>query len=400
MDKASRTEKKCSECDNPSKGKSNLCLICTTRHIQVKIDEFIKYTQTSAHKVEQAVQWVDWKELSDIEKIGEGGFGSVYSSCWSKDISFMRKKVGKKKRRRVIKSEREIIALKTIGSPDLSMDNFLKEAEALFDCYNQENSGFCIKGLTQDPISMQYYIVTEYAENGDLRKYLHVNPNLSWENRLYIVWDISLDLERIHKAGLIHRDIHAGNILHSGKFVHLEEGKEVHEGVAYISDFGYSMAASYPHNNKENIYGVMPYIAPEVFNGMGYSMKSDIYSIGIIMWELASGKQPFANISHDADLVLKIYDGLRPEPTPNAPLFYLELMQSCWHKDPSKRPKAEEIGDMIEKQMEIGLDKEKMQFIEAEEKQKTASNKIDPNAIYTSRLIPTITSLLSKRNSF
>lgn len=247
---------------------------------------------------------------------------------------------------------------------------------------------------------MQYYIVTEYAENGDLRKYLHVNPNLSWENRLYIVWDISLDLERIHKAGLIHRDIHAGNILHSGKFVHLEEGKEVHEGVAYISDFGYSMAASYPHNNKENIYGVMPYIAPEVFNGMGYSMKSDIYSIGIIMWELASGKQPFANISHDADLVLKIYDGLRPEPTPNAPLFYLELMQSCWHKDPSKRPKAEEIGDMIEKQMEIGLDKEKMQFIEAEEKQKTASNKIDPNAIYTSRLIPTITSLLSKRNSF
>ncbi|CAB4387299.1 unnamed protein product [Rhizophagus irregularis] len=309
MDKASRTEKKCSECDNPSKGKSNLCLICTTRHIQVKIDEFIKYTQTSAHKVEQAVQWVDWKELSDIEKIGEGGFGSVYSSCWSKDISFMRKKVGKKKRRRVIKSEREIIALKTIGSPDLSMDNFLKEAEALFDCYNQENSGFCIKGLTQDPISMQYYIVTEYAENGDLRKYLHVNPNLSWENRLYIVWDISLDLERIHKAGLIHRDIHAGNILHSEKFVHLEEGKEVHEGVAYISDF-----------------------------------------------------------------------------------------------DPSKRPKAEEIGDMIEKQMEIGLDKEKMQFIEAEEKQKTASkidnDKIDPNAIYTSRLIPTITSLLSKRNSF
>lgn len=109
---------------------------------------------------------------------------------------------------------------------------------------------------------MQYYIVTEYAENGDLRKYLRANPNLSWENRLYIVWDISLDLERIHKAKLIHRDIHAGNILRTEKASHFEDGEEVHKGVAYISDFGYSMAACYPHDNAEEIYGVMPYMAP------------------------------------------------------------------------------------------------------------------------------------------
>lgn len=135
---------------------------------------------------------------------------------------------------------------------------------------------------------------------------------------------------------------------------------------------------------------------------MGYSKKSDIYSIGIIMWELASGKQPFAHISHDVNLVLKIYDGLRPEPPPNAPPFYLELMQKCWHKDPSKRPTAIEIGDIIEEQWELGLqfDQEKMQLIEAEEEQKAASkidnDKIDPNAIYTSRSIPTIASYLSK----
>lgn len=127
MDKASQTEKKCSECDNPSKDKSNLCLACTTRRILAKIDEFIKYTQTSAHEVELAVQWVNWKELTDTKKIGEGGFGSVYSSCWSKDIKgSLRKKVGKKKRR-VIKREREIVALKTIGNSSESMNNFLKE---------------------------------------------------------------------------------------------------------------------------------------------------------------------------------------------------------------------------------------------------------------------------------
>jgi serine/threonine protein kinase len=247
-------------------------------------------------------------------------------------------------------------------------------------------------GFTQDPISMQYYFITSYAENGDLRKYLHENPNLSWEDRLYIVWDISLDLERIHKAGLIHRDIHAGNILHTGEVAHFVDEIRVHNGVAYIADFGFSMAASYSNNSAEEVYGVMPYIAPEVLNGMDYSMESDIYSIGIIMWEIASGKSPFADVSHDSSLALDIYDGLRPEPTPNAPPVYLQLMQRCWHKDPSKRPKAVEINEMINELWES--DQVKMQFAN-----KIDNNKIAPNAIHKSRLIPTITSLLSKRNS-
>jgi serine/threonine protein kinase len=247
---------------------------------------------------------------------------------------------------------------------------------------------------------MQYYIITEFAENGNLREYLRNNPNLSWEDRLYIVWDISLDLERIHKAGLVHRDIHAGNILHTGKVSHYDnDGIEVHNGVAYISDFGLSMAACLLHNNKKEIYGVVPYMAPEVFYGKGYSMESDIYSIGIVMWEIASGYPPFAHVPHDVHLAKDIYDGKRPEPTPNAPPFYLQLMQSCWHKDPSKRPKAVDIGEMIEEQWELCLQsgQEKMQHIETEEKQKAAS-KIDSytfdfSAIYTSQSTSTIASL-------
>jgi serine/threonine protein kinase len=185
---------------------------------------------------------------------------------------------------------------------------------------------------------MQFYIITEYSKSGNLRQYLLKNPNLSWKDRLFIIWDISLDLERIHKAGFIHCDIHSENILHMESVSHFIGNKKI---VAYISDFGLSMAACCSYNTGE-IYGAMPYIAPEVLNGKD-SMESDIYSIGIIMWELASGKTPFAQISHDVCFALSVYDGLCPEPTPNAPPFYLQLMQKCWHKDPSKRPKAKEI---------------------------------------------------------
>lgn len=126
MDKAPQTEEKCRGCEN-LKGNPKLCPTCTTRHIQAKIDEFIKYTQTSAHDAELAIQWADWKEFTDIKKIGEGGFGSVYSSCWSKEIEVLRKKAGKRKKRKIIKKEREIVALKTIGNPNELMNNFLKE---------------------------------------------------------------------------------------------------------------------------------------------------------------------------------------------------------------------------------------------------------------------------------
>ncbi|CAG8538239.1 3156_t:CDS:2, partial [Racocetra fulgida] len=103
---------------------------------------------------------------------------------------------------------------------------------------------------------------------GDLRQYICNNmTTLSWIDRLFIIWDISLDLERIHKAGLIHRDIHPGNILHTREVDHLLCEIPIHTGVAYIADFGLSMASSISHRSTLKVYGVMPYIAPEVLRG-------------------------------------------------------------------------------------------------------------------------------------
>ncbi|CAI2173029.1 12147_t:CDS:2 [Funneliformis geosporum] len=102
-----------------------------------------------------------------------------------------------------------------------------------------------------------------------------------------------------------------------------------------IGDLGLSQ----PANNtlqSNDIYGAIPYIAPEIFNGDPYSKDSDIYSMGMIMWECASNRKPFADIEHD--LIVKIINGLRPKVPKDTPEWLAELMRKCWHSDPSKRP--------------------------------------------------------------
>src|SRR5438034_747166 len=81
------------------------------------------------------------------------------------------------------------------------------------------------------------------------------------------------------------------------------------------------------------IYGVIPYIAPEIFMGSSFSKESDIYSIGMIMWELTTGCKPFANIEHDVNLIYEIIDGKQPEITNDTPECFANLMKRCWNSD-------------------------------------------------------------------
>ena len=104
------------------------------------------------------------------------------------------------------------------------------------------------------------------------------------------------------------------------------------------------MSQSINHTLSNNeIYGVIPYIAPEIFNGIAFSKESDIYSMGMIMWELTTGCKPFANVDHDTDLIIRIIDGKRPEITDDTPECFANLMKKCWNSNPTKRPLAKKI---------------------------------------------------------
>ena len=92
--------------------------------------------------------------------------------------------------------------------------------------------------------------------------------------------------------------------------------------------------------DEKKIYGVMPFVAPEVLKGNPYTQAADIYSFGMIMWELTTGCKPFANVEHDINLIFEILDGERPEITEDTPECYANLMKNCWDSNPNNRPNA------------------------------------------------------------
>ena len=151
-------------------------------------------------------------------------------------------------------------------------------------------------GITQDPETKNYMMVLDYAENGSLRNYLDTNyDKLSWKTKFFDLWSIAVGLNDIHEKELIHRDLHIGNILSFPIR-------------ARITDMGLCRPADYnklENTNKNKIYGVLLYIAPEILRGQNYTKAADVYSFGIIMYEIFSGLPPYHDVSHDKSLAMK-----------------------------------------------------------------------------------------------
>src|SRR3954453_11421850 len=191
-------------------------------------------------------------------------------------------------------------------------------------------------GITQHPETKNFVMVLEYAENGSLRNYLDQNyHNLNWKDKINYLYRIAFGLDQIHGKELIHRDLHTGNIL---KF----SIKEIS-----ITDMGLCKPAD--SKNNSNTCGVLPYIAPEILRGQNYTKAADIYSFGIIMYEVVSGLPPYHDVAHNKPLALSICQGLRPKFNIKVPQLILHLIKRCLDANPLNRPTAEEIEKTLRK---------------------------------------------------
>jgi serine/threonine protein kinase len=199
-----------------------------------------------------------------------------------------------------------------------------------FNHYYNINNHYSI---TKNPITQNFVIITDYCEGNDLAREMAKHFDfLLWYQKLLILESTIYKLEIVHNVNIIHRDYYSGNILISNDFS------------STLCDLGISKSSM---GNDEEIYGIIPYVAPEILKRQNYTIASDIYGFGMIMWELMTGRRPFWNQDHDVDLIIKVCDGLRPPIVTNAPEGYIDLMQSCWNSDPNKRPTATELREKI-----------------------------------------------------
>ena len=229
-------------------------------------------------------------------------------------------------------------------------------------------------------------MVLRYCKDGDLRKYLNQSDTKNYELKIDKLLYIARRLLDIHNAGKVHKDFHSGNILFGN-------------GV-YISDLGMCQ----PANNeakKEGIYGVLPYMAPEVLRGCQYTKAADIYSFGIVMNEFMSEETPYNNIPHDHILAVKICKGLRPEISEDTPKLLADLITKCLDAKSDNRPTAKELYEILYEWYSYIYYKSGEIYSQVEECEKIRENKLKnksnedksknfqthPQAIYSSRLL-------------
>jgi serine/threonine protein kinase len=233
-------------------------------------------------------------------------------------------------------------------------------------------------------------VVMQYANKGNLRGNLMKIVKNNWKQKLYMLYKIIYGLKIIHEKHLIHCDFHDGNILN-------HKVENIKDDNIYISDLGLCQPVK-SSLKQHDIYGVIPFIAPEVLRGKSYIPASDIYSFSMIMWEFTSGVSPFNDRAHDFQLSLSICKGERPEIIENTPQCYVDLMKKCWNEDPLKRPTSKEVSDIIENWiilpsgMKIKNISEELkcnitEFINAPIRYSNIATESHPQACYTSRLL-------------
>ncbi|POG75338.1 kinase-like domain-containing protein, partial [Rhizophagus irregularis DAOM 181602=DAOM 197198] len=321
------------------------------------IDDFI---------LENKLRWIPYNKFKNVEYLNEGGFGTIYKAIWLKNNE----------------DEKEVI-LKCHKNLNENLSEFLKEWDYYKNCLNSSYEIVNFYGFTEDPNILKYIVVMLYANNGNLRENLTRIVENNWNEKLCMLYRIISGLNKIHGENLIHCDFHDGNILNHNFYE------------TYISDLGLCQPVK-SFLKKHDIYGVIPFMAPEVLRGKSYTLASDIYSLSMIMWEFTSGIPPFNNRAHDIQLSLSICRGERPEILENTPQCYVDLMKKCWNEDPLKRPSAKKVLKIIENwlihsdydEVNEELKSNIMEFISAPIGQhNNLVTKSHPKACYTSRLL-------------
>lgn len=188
-----------------------------------------------------------------------------------------------------------------------------------------------------------YCVITEYLSEGSLRAYLHKleHKTLPLPKLIAIALDIARGMEYIHSQGVIHRDLKPENVLIDQEF-HLK-----------IADFGIACEEVYCDALSDDP-GTYRWMAPEMIKHKSYGRKVDVYSFGLILWEMVAGTIPYEEMNPIQAAFAVVNKNLRPAIPGDCPPAMAALIEQCWSLQPDKRPEFWHIVKVLE-QFETSL---------------------------------------------
>jgi serine/threonine protein kinase len=259
-------------------------------------------------------------EVEKINVLGDGSFGTVYQGrCRSKDV-----------------------AVKVLHKQDLDMKTltaFRKEVEILSQIYHPNIVLFM--GACTQPGSM--CIVTELLPKGDVEAMLQdKNCQLSLVQRMKMAKDAALGMAWLHGSTpqFVHRDLKTANLL-------VDSNLNVK-----VCDFGLSQIKSqgdFLRDGSEGAKGTPLWMAPEVMLGQAFNEKADIYSFGIVLWEILTRSEPFQEFDNFEQFRAAVcYEHRRPPIPDDTNPKLRRLIERCWHSNPSIRPPFKEIVELLD----------------------------------------------------
>lgn len=249
-----------------------------------------------------------------LEKIGTGGMSDVYKAKCHKLNRF--------------------VAVKVLKQEFSENENFVSK----FRTEAQAAAGLAHPNIVNvydvGEENGIYYIVMELVEGITLKKYIEKKARLSYKEAVSIAIQVSMGIEAAHNNHIIHRDIKPQNIIISK------------DGKVKVTDFGIAKAAT-SNTITSNVMGSVHYTSPEQARG-GYSdEKSDIYSLGITMFEMLTGRVPFNGDTTVAIAIKHIQEEM-PSPrefVPEIPIAVEQIVLKCCQKSPDRR--YQKITDVI-----------------------------------------------------